>query len=215
MEGTLLSSASTDKSLKIFDVVNFDMINMIKLSYVPCVIEWIHSSGDPIHTLAISDKESPKIYIYDGRADGTPLRVLEKVHMNPVHIIKYNSKYDVAVSVDKKGMLGKCYYIFSKLIENSTNKIIIIEYWSGMKHNFEFPRNVAFDSKLDTELFEYAKNKTYPISLSFTSDGKKFATLSVDRRVRVFNFLTGKLVSIINEIINHVNSSPIKCPCFV
>lgn len=52
-----------------------------------------------------------------------------------------------------------------------------------------------FASKLDTDLFEYVKNKTYPVSLAFSTDGKKFATISTDRRVRVFNVLTGKLVS--------------------
>lgn len=74
--------------------------------------------------------------------------------------------------------------------------VFILEYWSGIKHNFEFPKNIAFDSKLDTDLFEYAKNKTFPVNLTFSPDGKKFATLSTDRRVRIFNFSTGKLVSI-------------------
>lgn len=69
------------------------------------------------------------------------------------------------------------------------------EYWAGCKQSYGFPKNIKFVSKLDTDLFEFAKNKTYPVSLAFSADGKKFATLSTDRRVRVFNFLTGKLVS--------------------
>lgn len=177
-EGTLLCSASADKSIKIFDVVNFDMINMMKLDYTPATIEWIHSSGDAMQVLAISDRDSTKIYIYDGRTGGTPLQILEKIHLNPVTLIKYNPKYDIAVSADKKGML---------------------EYWSGIKQNFIFPKNVAFDSKLDTDLFEFAKNKTFVISLTFSPDGKKFASLSADRRVRVFNFLTGKLIKVLDE----------------
>lgn len=79
---------------------------MMKLEYIPGVTEWIHSSGDPIQTLAVSDKESPKIYIYDGRGDNKPLHILEKIHMNPVRLIKYNTKFDIVISVDKKGMLG-------------------------------------------------------------------------------------------------------------
>ncbi|CAH1118491.1 unnamed protein product [Phaedon cochleariae] len=177
-EGTLLCSASLDKSLKIFDVVNFDMINMLKLEYVPGTVEWIHGSGDPIHSLAVSDKESPNIYIYDGRSDGTHLEVLGKIHMNPVSLIKYNPKYDVAISADKKGML---------------------EYWTGNKQDYIFPKNVAFDSKLDTDLFEFAKNKTFPTGLAFSVDGKKFAAISTDRRVRVFNFITGKLLRVLDE----------------
>ncbi|KAL3272238.1 hypothetical protein HHI36_022721 [Cryptolaemus montrouzieri] len=63
VEGTLFCSASSDKSLKIFDVVNFDMINMMRLEYVPSVIEWIHAPGDAVHTLAVCDNDSPK-YIF-------------------------------------------------------------------------------------------------------------------------------------------------------
>lgn len=177
-EGTLLCSASLDKSLKIFDVVNFDMINMMRFDYVPYTVEWIHNSGDPIHTLAVSDVDSSKIYIYDGRGTNTPLKVLEKIHMKPVSIIKYNPKFDVVISVDKSGML---------------------EYWTGIKQDCIFPKNVAFDSKLDTDLFEFAKIKTVPTGLAISPDGRKFATISVDRRIRVFNFLTGKLTRVLDE----------------
>lgn len=71
---------------------------------------------------------------------------------------------------------------------------LFIEYWSSAKYDYEFPKNVAFDSKLDTDLFEFAKNKTLPTGLAFSPDGRKFATICMDRRVRVFNFVTGKLV---------------------
>ncbi len=51
--GTLLCTISLDKSLKIFDVINFDMINMIKLDYVPQAVSFIHSDHDPIRSLAM------------------------------------------------------------------------------------------------------------------------------------------------------------------
>ncbi|XP_018565250.1 peptidylprolyl isomerase domain and WD repeat-containing protein 1 [Anoplophora glabripennis] len=178
IEGSLLCSASVDKSLKIFDVINFDMINMMRLDYIPGTVEWIHGPGDAIHTLAVSDKESSKIYVYDGRATIAALKVLEKIHMKPVYLIRYNPKYDVVISVDRGGML---------------------EYWTGIKQDCIFPKNVAFDSKLDTDLYEFAKNKTTPTGLAFSPEGKKFATICTDRRVRVFNFITGKLVLVLDE----------------
>lgn len=109
-EGTLLCSASQDKSIKIFDVINFDMINMMRLDYIPHTVEWVHSPGDPVQTIAVSDAESQKIFIYDGRSNNTPLKVLEKVHIKPVVLIKFNPKFDAAVSVDKTGILGKIYF---------------------------------------------------------------------------------------------------------
>lgn len=51
--GTYLCTASSDKSLKIFDVINFDMINMIKIQYVPQCAEWVSSAGDAISSLAV------------------------------------------------------------------------------------------------------------------------------------------------------------------
>ncbi|XP_066249842.1 peptidylprolyl isomerase domain and WD repeat-containing protein 1 [Euwallacea similis] len=176
--GSLMCSASLDKALKIFDVINFDMINIFKLDYVPATVEWIHGSGDAVHTMAVSDQDSCKIYIYDGRGSVVPLKVLEKIHLKPVTIISYNPKYDVCISVDKSR---------------------ILEYWSGMKSDFTFPKNVFFDSKLDTDLFEFVRNKTQPTSLTFSPDGKRFATISTDRRVKVFKFLTGKLSRVYDE----------------
>lgn len=154
------------------------MINMMRFDYVPNCAEWIHSAGDAISTLAISDATSNKIYIYDGQGQNTPLHVFEKLHTKPVVTMKYNPAFDVAISVDKAG---------------------ILEYWSGAKSEFKFPKCVQFDSKLDTDLFEFAKNKTYPTGLAFTADGKKFAAISVDRKVRIFYFLTGKLSRVLDE----------------
>lgn len=177
-EGSLLCSASSDKSLKIFDVLNFDMINMMKLDYAPSTVEWIHGPGDAIQTLAVADADTPTIYVYDGRGNNIPMKTIEKLHTKPVAILRYNPKYDVVISVDKQGLL---------------------EYWTGLKHDFQFPKNVGFESKLDTDLFEFAKNKTIPIGLAITKNGDKFAAISTDRRVRVFNFLTGKLVRVLDE----------------
>jgi hypothetical protein len=41
-DGTLLVTISHDKSVKIFDVVNFDMMSMLVLPFVPQTAEWIY-----------------------------------------------------------------------------------------------------------------------------------------------------------------------------
>lgn len=65
-----------------------DMINMMKFSYVPQCVEWIYSPGDAVTAVAVSDQDSPKIFIYDGLGTETPLHVLEKLHLNPVVALK-------------------------------------------------------------------------------------------------------------------------------
>ena len=51
--GTLLCTVSSDKAVKIFDIVNFDMINMIRLDYVTQAVSFIHSDHDPVRALAM------------------------------------------------------------------------------------------------------------------------------------------------------------------
>ena len=48
--------------------------------------------------------------------------------------LQYNAVYDVAVSADEAGM---------------------VEYWSGIKRDLQFPKNVDFEFKTDTDLFEF------------------------------------------------------------
>lgn len=179
VSGSLMCTAASDKTLKVFDVINFDMIHMIKLDYVPRCAEWIHCPGDAIAGLAVSDSNSNKIYIYNGESSTTePLHVFERMHSKPVILMKFNPKFEVTVSVDQAG---------------------ILEYWTGPKHQFGFPRCVSFDSKLDTSLYEFVKNKTIPTGLCFSPDGEKMAILAADRKVRVFRFLSGKLILMIDE----------------
>lgn len=40
-DGSLLVSISDDKSIKVFDIPNIDMMAMLRLTYVPSCAEWI------------------------------------------------------------------------------------------------------------------------------------------------------------------------------
>ncbi|PNI41048.1 PPWD1 isoform 9, partial [Pan troglodytes] len=64
---------------------------------------------------------------------------------------------------------------------------------------YKFPKNVNWEYKTDTDLYEFAKCKAYPTSICFSPDGKKIATIGSDRRVRIFRFLTGKLMRVFDE----------------
>ncbi|TNN39414.1 Peptidylprolyl isomerase domain and WD repeat-containing protein 1 [Liparis tanakae] len=140
--------------------------------------EWIYNPGDPISTVACSEKSTGKIFVYDGRGGNEPLHVIDKMHSSPLAQIRLNARYRVIVSADKAGML---------------------EYWTGLRNEFKFPRYVQWEYKTDTDLYEFAKNKTYPTSLTFSFDGKKMATIASDRKVRIFRFLTGKLMRVFDE----------------
>lgn len=80
-------------------------------------------------------------------------------------LFQYNQIYDVVISADEIGM---------------------IEYWCGAKKEFQTPDNVAFESKLDTDLFEFVKNNTFPRCMTVSPQGHQFATIGADKKVSIF-----------------------------
>ena len=52
-------------------------------------------------------------------------------------------------------------------------------------------------------MYEFAKKKTQPVNLCLSPRGDMFATMAEDRRIRVFRLLTGKLVTVIDESLQH------------
>ena len=51
-------------------------------------------------------------------------------------LFQFNSHFETVVSTDTNGML---------------------EYWTGPKHDYKFPRNIGWEFKTDTDLYEFAK----------------------------------------------------------
>jgi peptidylprolyl isomerase domain and WD repeat-containing protein 1 len=171
-DGTLLATIATDKTLKIYDVINFDMINMLKLDYPPRAVCWTFQSGKAQALVAVSDYDSSTIRIYDSRAEPTPVFTSSSVHAKSVTLIKYNEAHDCVVSIDQGG---------------------IVEYWQP-NEQFSLPSTVAWQYKTDTDLYEFVKSKSVPVSLEFSHDCSLFVTMSMDdRQVRVFRFITGRL----------------------
>ncbi|TPX66944.1 hypothetical protein SpCBS45565_g04120 [Spizellomyces sp. 'palustris'] len=187
-DGALLATAGADKALKIFDVVNFDMINMIKLSYLPNAVCWAYRKGQAQALLACSDRESSAIHLYDGRGGPDSLFTINNLHIDPVHIMRYNPTADVIVSVDSGGM---------------------VEYWQpDVDSGYTLPSSpvVDWEFKSDTDLYEFKKAKKAPSSLTFSPDFSKFVTFGFsDRQIRIFNFRTGKLIRKYDESLTVVS----------
>ncbi|CAI6051420.1 unnamed protein product [Clonostachys chloroleuca] len=171
-DGSSFATAGVDQTVKIFDVITFDLLSILSLSYVPKCVCWVHKKGASLPRLAISEEEKPLIHIYDGRGEKEdPIYTIKGLHRKPVHVMAYNEQYDCVVSADENGM---------------------VEYWrpSG---NYEKPDNV-FEYKSSTNLFDFKKAKSVPSCLTLSGDGKQLATFSFpDRKLRIFDFGTGKL----------------------
>ncbi|KAF7628381.1 hypothetical protein AFLA_003740 [Aspergillus flavus NRRL3357] len=172
-DGRSFATIGADKTVKLFDVITFDLLSMLTLEYTPRCVCWVHRRGASLPLLAVTDEGSSTIQIFDGRGENpNPLHTLKTIHRNPVAAIAFNDAYDCVISADESGM---------------------IEYWRAGDSSFEKPDNV-FELKSSTNLFEFKKSKSTPTSLTISPSGEQFAAFSFpDRQVRVFDFSTGKL----------------------
>lgn len=177
-DGRSFATAGADKTIKIFDVITFDLLSILQLTNVPRSICWVHRRGASLPLLAVSIDDSPKIQIFDGRGESQEaLHTIDKLHRSSVRSIAYNNQYDCAISADDNGM---------------------IEYWQPHS-NYEKPDNV-FNYKSSTDLFAFKKAKSLPTSLTISPSGSQFSTFSLpDRKVRVFDFSSGKLYRTYDE----------------
>lgn len=183
--GELASISRRDKSVKIFDVVNFDMINMFSLNFEPSCVEWMTSKTPGNEDLIISDSKSSKIYIFDPRQPSSePKRVIDSIHNSIVCRVRYNPNYKTVVSVDVDGHF---------------------RYWRATETGFTLakPQLVHFQSIEETDLKEFSQVNNGPKirvhNISFTPNGDFFSTTSSDRKIRVFRFRSGKLLRTFDE----------------
>ncbi|CAL8075328.1 unnamed protein product [Calicophoron daubneyi] len=177
-DGELACTVGDDKTAKVFDVINFDMISMMKLDFTPSGCCFIYTPKDEICALAISDQGGPKIRIYDARSKGDLLHTLDKMHEATVVCMAFNAAFNSVVSADSDGML---------------------ECWAGPSENYGFPRALRWEFKSDTDLYCLMGAKTYALNMTITLDGQTLALLGADRKVRIFRFATGKLTRVYDE----------------
>ena len=189
-EGTVLGSAvsqdgaifatsgdADDKTIKLFDVVNVDLLAIFNLEQPAQCLCWVHRPGaSPL--LAVATGKT--IHLYDGRGDNMkPIISLASLHRGDVTAMVYNSTYDCVVSADSSGM---------------------IEYWQP-NGNYDKPDNV-FALKSKTNLFDFKKAKSFATSLAVSPSSHQLATLSFpDRKIRLLEFATAKLIRSYDESI--------------
>jgi len=177
-DGQYLASVSTDRSVKIFDVIAFDLINMFSVDFEPSCCVWAYGKGSSSPMLAIASFTSGEVSIFDAKGDGKDPMSLS-IHLHPVVCMEHNAVYNCVISVDLKG---------------------VIEYWDC--GDLSIPRGIAFEFKGDTDLFTLAMKKSFPLCLAVSKDGEKFAVFGRDRMVRVFSFRNGKMIRSINETLD-------------
>ncbi|EXJ65415.1 peptidylprolyl isomerase [Cladophialophora yegresii CBS 114405] len=176
------SGDEDDNTIKIFDVVTFDLLSILNLESAASCVCWVHRRGvSPILAVAIGKE----IRIYDASGDmQAPMHTLSSIHRTPVVAMAYNPAFDCVISADAGGM---------------------IEYWQP-NDTYEKPDSV-FKMKATTNLFDFKKAKSAPCSIAISPSGHQFAAISFpDRKVRVFDFASGKLYRSYDESLETITA---------
>lgn len=172
VDGLLCCTISNDRSVKIYDVVNYDMMFMMRLPFVPGAIEWVYRQGDVKPKLAVSDRNTSFVHIYDTHSGSNDPIISKEVffvvafyvslwiqvtkgfvltellslqiHAGPVKVMKYNHAQDVVISADAKGLLEYWSPSTLKFPEDA----YVLASWSYFQHHvssdFFFARTLCW-----------------------------------------------------------------------
>ncbi|TDH74338.1 hypothetical protein CCR75_004623 [Bremia lactucae] len=174
-DGLRLCSTSADRSIKFYDVLAFDMVNMLSVTYTPAECCWISAKGAIDPKVVVADKASSVLRIYTAESSSNePVHVISKLHAASVTALCYNAMANCVISADHNGLL---------------------EYWDADTYVFprKEPRAIQFKFKSETDLFELAKCKTFATAIDVSLNGQSFVVSAKDNQIRVFRFATGKL----------------------
>ena len=107
------------------------------------------------------------------------LKVLKDLHFSSIRTLKFLPELDLVLSSDDSGM---------------------IEVWDP--ETYEFPtdnKRLQYELITSTDFLELAKAKTFALSIAVSNSGDLIVVYARDRKIRIFNMLTGKLLKTIEE----------------
>jgi len=174
-DGLRAVTTGADQAIKLYDIQSFDMVAMIMVDFVPSCAAWAYPRGTGMimPLLIVGSATDSKLRVYNADTPGDKPTIVQ-LHSTPVTALAYNEHMHAVTSGEMSGVL---------------------EMWSASEPFLPLSSpQVDFTFKMDTALFDLAKQKATPTSLSVALDGSKFVATSTDSVVRVISCRTGKLL---------------------
>lgn len=172
------SCCPQEQTIKVFDVLNFDLMNMIKLNFTPMHICFVHKASSFAAILAVSDKETPALRLVraeqslvERKSEGAQvvMRLKNDLHEEPISMIKFNKYGNYALS-----FAG-----------------VIPEVWDP--ETLEVPASIEMMSA--TDLYELCEMKV--VAAEFTA--KYLVVLTLDQKLILFHQGSLKLIKVYDE----------------
>jgi peptidylprolyl isomerase domain and WD repeat-containing protein 1 len=62
-DGQRVATTGSDKAVKFFEVVSFDLSSMLRLAFEPTAAAWCHARGSPVGRIAVASLEEPLVRV--------------------------------------------------------------------------------------------------------------------------------------------------------
>ena len=179
--GDTAASFGEDNCIKLYDVSAFDVTGMIKAkdgTSFGCHASFV---GQDQSLLAISTDANSILLYSTITLSPDPIKTIQ-LHASPITAMAYNSKYKCMISADLKGILEVWDCTIEKVGSPPTRE-----------------NGIAYSSKIDTQLYELMRKKTFCIALAVSPTGTHFCVLAHDLKVRLYNHATCNIVVTYDE----------------
>jgi len=179
--GDTAVSVGSDNCMKLYDISTFDVTGMIKAqegTTLGCHASFL---GQDQSLLAVST-DANNILVYSTTTlSPDPVKNIQ-LHASPITAMAYNAKYRCMMSADLKG---------------------ILEVWDCTIEKVGSPptrdNGIAYTSKMDTQLYELMRKKTFCMALAISPTGSHFCVFGNDLKVRLYNHASGNIVVTYDE----------------
>lgn len=199
-----LTISESDSSLKLFNIQTYDMSQFTLLPFAPAGALCTISDPDRVIIPLKGEYRLAIIPLHD--ISTTPRYVSSPLKTQLLHIA-HNPKFSALVLCDISSVLS--YAVVPEYRHHSADDDNGFDESVNRKHtdtnsssidtlSLDVP-HVTFHSRLRTDLYTHAKSRTTITSMSVSPTGTDFATTSLDCRVRIFDFLTGRLRRVFDE----------------
>lgn len=216
-DGCWLATGSFDKSIKIFDIENFDMIEIIKYEEVIGKIIWWksptfnsyrlivlnkiekESSIEKVEDVSSTDTEALNSYKHQYFTIFDPWNISIKSKSNPNNII--NSYHNLGNDKEEPFLEITAFTIHSSsgtLIAGCADSTI--KYFSIEEtQDSESLKLTLVDLRSKNNLDDFKEVSGIISGITLSPDEEYFASMSSDRFIRVFKFSSGKMIKKIDD----------------
>ncbi|EAN34053.2 Cyclophilin type peptidyl-prolyl cis-trans isomerase/CLD family protein [Theileria parva strain Muguga] len=179
LDGLHLGCISYDKTYKHIDFQSFDLVNIIKLEFVPICLEFITSETSPHPVVSILNSNQ-EVHIFKPTLQSTMVQKFEIGTKSP-HIMLFNPKAGVCLTANRLGDVD----------------LYDVETFKFPKYSEEFRVRM----KSDTDLYEIRKYNTHVVSMCLSPNFNLVAMYCHDGMIRIFRFATMKLFRVYDETV--------------